>query len=191
MRGYRVEPAEVEAALTSHPQVTEAVVAAVGSRRELLALAGYYVATTPIDSGQLRRHLATRLPEHLVPTHLIAIPAVPLNANGKVDRSALPAPVNARHHATGPAAVDNAIGQQVTEALGLKPAADAASELPNALAWTTGAALVLARTLSLPARVALNAVDRSPRLGELCVHTAEARRLHHAAAPTAPEGEVN
>ncbi|MFI2790413.1 amino acid adenylation domain-containing protein [Kitasatospora sp. NPDC018614] len=191
IRGYRVEPAEVEAALTSHPQVTEAVVTAVGSRRELLALAGYYVATTPIDSGQMRQHLATRLPDHLVPTHLIAIPAVPLNANGKVDRSALPAPGKARHHGTGPAAVDNAIGWQVTEALGLKQAADAASELPNTLSWTTGAALVLARTLSLPARVALNAVDRSPRLGELCVHTAEAHQLHHTAAPTEPEGEVN
>ncbi|MGW1815393.1 amino acid adenylation domain-containing protein [Streptomyces sp. NPDC002125] len=191
IRGYRVEPAEVEAALTSHPQVTEAVVTAVGSRRELLALAGYYVATTPVDSVLLRQHLATRLPEHLVPTHLIAIPAVPLNANGKVDRSALPAPGNARPHATGQAAVDNVVGQQVTDALGLKPAADAASELPNTLSWTTGAALVLARTLSLPARVALNAVDRSPSLGELCVHTAEARRLHHADAPTTPEGEVN
>ncbi|MYT19042.1 amino acid adenylation domain-containing protein [Streptomyces sp. SID7760] len=190
IRGYRVEPAEVEAALTSHPQVTEAVVTAVGSRRELLALAGYYVATTPIDSGQMRQHLATRLPGHLVPTHLIAIPAVPLNANGKVDRSALPAPGNARHHGTGHAAVDNAIGRQVTDALGLKPAA-AASELPNTLAWTTGAALVLARTLSLPPRVALTAVDRSPSLGELCVHTAEAHQLHHTAAPTAPEGEVN
>ncbi|MFJ8785849.1 amino acid adenylation domain-containing protein [Streptomyces sp. NPDC102476] len=191
IRGFRVEPAEVEAALTSHPQVTEAVVTAVGSRRELLALAGYYVATTPIDSGQMRQHLATRLPDHLVPTHLIAIPAVPLNANGKVDRSALPAPGKARHHATGPAAVANAIGRQVTEALGLKQAADAASELPNTLSWTTGAALVLARTLSLPARVALNAVDRSPSLAELCVHTAEAHQFHHTAAPTEPEGEVN
>ncbi|MEW2498541.1 amino acid adenylation domain-containing protein [Streptomyces nodosus] len=191
IRGYRVEPAEVEAALTSHPQVTEAVVTAVGSRRELLALAGYYVATTPIDSGQLRQHLATRLPDHLVPTHLIAIPAVPLNANGKVDRSALPAPGNARHHGTGPVAVDNAIGRKVIDALGLKPAADAASELPNTLSWTTGAALVLARTLSLPTRVALNAVDRSPSLGELCVHTAEAHQLHQPAAPTTPEGEVN
>ncbi|MFD7954338.1 amino acid adenylation domain-containing protein [Streptomyces ardesiacus] len=191
IRGYRVEPAEVEAALTSHPQVTEAVVTAVGSRRELLALAGYYVATTPVDSVQLRQHLATRLPEHLVPTHLIAIPAVPLNANGKVDRSVLPAPGNTRHHATGQAAVDNVVGRQVTDALGLKPAADAASELPNTLSWTTGAALVLARTLSLPARVALNALDRSRSLGELCVHTAEAHRLHHAAAPTTPQGEVN
>ncbi|WP_326581690.1 amino acid adenylation domain-containing protein (plasmid) [Actinacidiphila glaucinigra] len=191
IRGYRVEPAEVEAALTSHPQVTEAIVTAVGSRRELLALAGYYVATAPVDSGQMRRHLAIWLPDHLVPTHLIPIPAVPLNANGKVDRSALPAPGNARHQATEQAAMDNAIGRQVTDALGLKPTADAPSELPSTLAWTTGAALLLARTLSLPTRVALNAVDRSPRLGELCVHAAEAHQLHHPAASTAPEGEVN
>ncbi|MEV7166433.1 amino acid adenylation domain-containing protein [Streptomyces microflavus] len=187
IRGYRVEPAEVEAALTSHPQVTEAVVTAVGSRRELLSLVGYYVATTSIDSGQLRKYLATRLPEHLVPTHLIAIPAVPLNANGKVDRSALPGPGNARRHATGHAV----IGRQVTDALGLKPTADAASELPNTLSWTTGAALALARSLSLPTQVALNAVDRSPRLGELCIHTTEAHQLHHPAAPTTPVGEVN
>lgn len=191
VRGYRVEPAEVEAALTSHPRVTEAVVTAVGSRRELLALAGYYVATAPVDTGQLRQHLAAQLPEHLLPTHLIPIPAVPLNANGKVDRAALPDPGSARHHATEQASVDNAIGRQVTDALGLKPTAEAASELPSTLAWTTGAALVLARILALPARVALNAVDQSPNLGQLCVRAAEAHQLHHQAAPTAPEGEVN
>ncbi|MFZ3491924.1 amino acid adenylation domain-containing protein [Streptomyces sp. 5.8] len=191
IRGYRVEPAEVEAALTSHPQVVEAVVTAVGSRRELLALAGYYVATGPVGTGQLRQYLAAYLPEHLVPTHLIPIPAVPLNANGKVDRPALPAPGSSGSHATAQAAVASAIGRQVTDALDPKQTAEPTSELPNTLAWTTGAALLLARTLALPARVVLNAVDRSLSLGQLCSRAADAHQAHHPAALAAPEGEMN
>ncbi|MEV6676357.1 amino acid adenylation domain-containing protein [Streptomyces erythrochromogenes] len=191
IRGYRVEPAEVEAALSSHPLITEAVVIAVGSRRELLALAGYYVAAAPVDTDGLRRHLAAHLPEHLVPAHLIPIPAVPLNANGKVDRPALPAPGGVGQHAAALGVAVGAIGRQVTEALGLKENAGPASELPSTLPWTTGAALVLARTLALPARVALNVVDQSQGLGQLRARAAEAHQLHQPATPAALAGTEN
>ncbi|GAA4974011.1 amino acid adenylation domain-containing protein [Pseudonocardia tropica] len=95
IRGYRVEPGEVEAALAGHPAVAAAVVVAhdnpvTGARQ----LVGHLVAApgrTP-DPDDVRAHVAARLPQHLVPAVLLVRDALPLTPNGKVDRRALPAP---------------------------------------------------------------------------------------------------
>jgi amino acid adenylation domain-containing protein len=92
IRGYRVEPGEIEAALVEHPSISEAVVTVVGSARETLSLAGYYVGGPDLAAEEVREYLAGRLPDYLVPSFLIPIPAIPLNANGKVDRKSLPPP---------------------------------------------------------------------------------------------------
>jgi amino acid adenylation domain-containing protein len=89
VRGFRIEPAEVAAVLTARPGVLDAVVVADGER--LIA----YVAGD-VDAGQLRRDCADRLPEHQVPAEVVVLAAMPLTPNGKVDRSALPAPGAAR-----------------------------------------------------------------------------------------------
>ncbi|MFD6563052.1 amino acid adenylation domain-containing protein [Micromonospora profundi] len=91
IRGYRVEPAEVEAVLAAHPSVDAAVVTVIGKTRATFALAGYYVSPDGLDPAEARDHLSRHLPDYLVPSQLHRIPAVPLNANGKVDRKALPA----------------------------------------------------------------------------------------------------
>ncbi|QDQ10097.1 non-ribosomal peptide synthetase [Streptomyces spectabilis] len=97
IRGFRVEVAEVEAALTAHPAVTQAVVTAredtPGERR----LVGYVVAGGDDRAGgpdpdAVRAHVATLLPDHMVPAAVLALDALPLTPNGKVDRAALPAP---------------------------------------------------------------------------------------------------
>ncbi|WP_197288603.1 non-ribosomal peptide synthetase [Nocardia sp. NRRL S-836] len=88
IRGYRIEPGEVEAVLAQHPDVREAVVIARrddGHQR----LVAYVTGTGTAD---LRTWLAARLPDYLVPSAFVALDAIPLNANGKVDRRALPAP---------------------------------------------------------------------------------------------------
>ncbi|ROO60625.1 amino acid adenylation domain-containing protein [Micromonospora sp. Llam0] len=110
IRGYRIEPAEVEAAMTSHPAVTGAAVRGIGGTRQNLALAGYYVATGEIDPEELWTFLGTVLPDYLVPSFLDRIPKIPLTANGKIDRGALPAPARCgagtgrqRRAAAGPA----------------------------------------------------------------------------------------
>ncbi|MEU7143615.1 non-ribosomal peptide synthase/polyketide synthase [Nocardia sp. NPDC046473] len=91
IRGFRVEPGEVETALAQHPSVSQAVVVvrdtAVGGKQ----LIGYVVADG-IDGGQVRRFAAERLPEFMVPAAVLVIDAVPLTANGKLDRAALPVP---------------------------------------------------------------------------------------------------
>jgi amino acid adenylation domain-containing protein len=96
IRGFRVEPGEVEAVLRAHPAVRESVVlvAGEGARRHLI---GY---VTPADGVEpatlqpslLRDFVAQRLPDYLVPTAFKAVGRLPLNANGKVDRAALPVP---------------------------------------------------------------------------------------------------
>ncbi|HEY3570928.1 MAG TPA: amino acid adenylation domain-containing protein [Thermoanaerobaculia bacterium] len=98
IRGLRIELGEIEAALTSHPTVREAVVVATADQR----LVGYVVAAAgaAIEPAGLRAHLATSLPEHMVPAVLVTLDALPLSPNGKVDRRALPAPGAAAGGAT-------------------------------------------------------------------------------------------
>ncbi|WP_433206343.1 amino acid adenylation domain-containing protein [Dactylosporangium sp. CS-047395] len=81
IRGQRVEPGEIAAVLASHPQVAEAVVVAREGR-----LIAYVVGS--VD----RSWVAERLPEHMVPAAFVALPALPVTGNGKLDRNALPAP---------------------------------------------------------------------------------------------------
>ncbi|HET7232709.1 MAG TPA: non-ribosomal peptide synthase/polyketide synthase [Longimicrobium sp.] len=96
VRGFRVELGEIEAALARHPSVGEAVVAARGddSHRTLVAYAVPREGAG-IEAEALRAHLKSILPDYMVPAAFVAIAAVPLTANGKVDRRALPEPAPA------------------------------------------------------------------------------------------------
>jgi amino acid adenylation domain-containing protein len=89
VRGFRVEIGEVEAALEAHPDVRQTVVGAYETPSSENRLVAFYVARRPCDPMALRGFLATRLPEFMVPTAFIAIPAIPLTPSGKIDRSAL------------------------------------------------------------------------------------------------------
>ncbi len=95
VRGFRVEPGEVESALARHPSVSQAVVVArdrgVDGDKQLI---GYVVVdpSSPVDGAQVRRFAADHLPEFMVPTVVLTIDSVPLTANGKLDRRALPEP---------------------------------------------------------------------------------------------------
>jgi amino acid adenylation domain-containing protein len=97
IQGYRVELGEVEAVLARHPGVRDAVVAAVGERQGHKRLVAWYVADsrrTPgtIEATELRAWLEARLPDYMVPHLYVPLEALPLTANGKVDRKALPSP---------------------------------------------------------------------------------------------------
>ncbi|MFG3052676.1 amino acid adenylation domain-containing protein [Kitasatospora sp. NPDC048239] len=97
IRGFRVEPGEIEDLLTRHPDVREAAVTVhepvPGDQR----LAAYVTAGTTVpDQDALLDHLARLLPAHMVPATLDVLAALPLNPNGKIDRRALPAPAERR-----------------------------------------------------------------------------------------------
>jgi amino acid adenylation domain-containing protein len=98
VRGHRIEPGEIEAALVRHPRIAAAVVEArVGGAGEWLLVA-YVVprAGEEVSAGALRAHLLTLLPEPMIPAAFVMLAALPLTASGKIDRRALPAPSGAR-----------------------------------------------------------------------------------------------
>ncbi|GAA0984804.1 hypothetical protein GCM10009555_059200 [Acrocarpospora macrocephala] len=97
LRGYRVEPAEVETILTAHPAVHEAAVAARGGR-----LVAYLTRLPEGGEAELRRHCAAALPAHLVPALYVEVERLPLTPNGKIDRRALPDPGTAATGTPGP-----------------------------------------------------------------------------------------
>ncbi len=91
LRGYRVEPGEIESVLRELPGVTDALVVL---RDEPARLVGYIVAAAQAQPGTtgLRAALRGKLPEYMIPSAFVIVPSFPLNHNGKVDVAALPAP---------------------------------------------------------------------------------------------------
>ncbi len=90
IRGYRVEPGEVEAALLRHPAVTRAAVAALPDAAGSATLTGYVVLGQPCPTVALTAFARTSLPPHLVPSALVVVDALPHTPSGKVDRRRLP-----------------------------------------------------------------------------------------------------
>ena len=135
VRGYRIELGEIESALTRHPAVRTAVVVAREDVPGEKRLVGYLVPVVPAESpvsaaptmpeiAELRAFLLETLPEYMVPWAFVELPALPVTANGKLDRDALPAP---RAVAADPAAyvaprndLERAIGEVWREVLGLE-----------------------------------------------------------------------
>ncbi|HVT16282.1 MAG TPA: amino acid adenylation domain-containing protein [Thermoanaerobaculia bacterium] len=130
VRGYRLEPGEVEAALVRHPAVRAAAVVAREARPGDVRLVAYVVPRAGADPGalaapELRAHLRATLPDPIIPGHYVTLAALPLLPNGKVDRKSLPAPAGP---AAAPAAgfvaprgeVERTIVQAWREALGVE-----------------------------------------------------------------------
>jgi amino acid adenylation domain-containing protein len=94
IRGNRVEPGEVEAVLSLHPQVKQIVVTAQEDVRDETELVAYLVCNSDAVPGVdvLRRFAAERLPDFMIPSRWVVVPALPLLANGKVDRRNLSLP---------------------------------------------------------------------------------------------------
>ncbi|HET9380236.1 MAG TPA: amino acid adenylation domain-containing protein, partial [Streptomyces sp.] len=95
VRGHRIEPGEVEAALTDLPDVAAAAVVAVTDPHGHTRLAAYLVPADPgagLTAGPVRAACRRVLPDHMVPTSFTVLDALPTTVSGKVDRRALPAP---------------------------------------------------------------------------------------------------
>ena len=104
IQGYRVELGEIEAALRQHPNVRSAVATAAGEPRGPKRLLAHIVChSEPGPAEQdLKNFLRGKLPSYMVPASIVKLDALPLTANGKVDRSALPSAAPALQHLQGP-----------------------------------------------------------------------------------------
>jgi amino acid adenylation domain-containing protein len=127
VRGFRVEVGEIEAALAGHAGVRAAVVVARGAEGggDKRLVAYVTAAGGELGAGELREYLKGRLPEYMMPSAFVVLEELPLNANGKVDRRALPEPEEARSQVEQAYAAPSTEGERVLaeiweEVLGLR-----------------------------------------------------------------------
>ncbi|MQY15210.1 Linear gramicidin synthase subunit B [Streptomyces sp. RB5] len=184
IRGFRIELGEIESALAAHPEVSQATVLAREDLPGGTQLVAYTVGTAA--PAALRVHLAESLPAHMVPALYVAMDALPLTANGKVDRKLLPAP------AQGPAPAARAprtpqeqlLCEVFAEVLGLPGPAG-----PDDSFFELGGHSLLATRLTGRIRAALGAdlpvraVFESPSPAELAVLAANAGEARTAPVP--------
>jgi acyl carrier protein len=117
IRGFRIEPGEIEAVIRRHPAVAEAVVVAredTPGEKRLVA----YLAPRPetaLSIGDLRDFLKQELPEYMSPAAYVALAALPLTENGKLDRQALPAPEASSESERGYVAPRTQVEQRLAE----------------------------------------------------------------------------
>ncbi|MBN3941890.1 non-ribosomal peptide synthetase [Nostoc sp. NMS9] len=127
IRGFRIELGEIETALWQHPDVQEAVVIAkefFPSDQRLIAYVVLKPELSDTNVGNLRRFLKQKLPDYMIPSRFVQLSALPLTANGKVDRKALPAPVqtlNANEKFVAPRTpIEERVAEIWSNVLGLK-----------------------------------------------------------------------
>ncbi|CAM4457490.1 non-ribosomal peptide synthetase [Paenibacillus endophyticus] len=92
IRGYRVEPGEIEALMLSLPNIQSAVVIPIEEQSGYKALCAYVVSRAHVPVAQMRSELLRYLPDYMVPSYFVEMEDIPVTANGKIDRKALPHP---------------------------------------------------------------------------------------------------
>ena len=175
IRGQRIELGEIEACLAAHPDIREAVVVPCDGADGTPQLAAYVTAGAAPDIGVLRRHLLTRLPEVMVPQHMMALDSFPLTPNRKIDRNALPEPaVQVAEAPTRPAAAGSrqaAIAAIWSRILGVGNigAGDSFFDLGGHSLLAVQAHREIRRELDVP-QLSIADIFRFPRLGALAAH---------------------
>jgi amino acid adenylation domain-containing protein len=92
--GHRIEPGEIEAVLLQHPEIKQACVVAKGDKTSEKRLTAYFVPSkrASLSGPDVKSFLSSKLPPYMLPTSYVGLAALPLDPNGKVERSALPVP---------------------------------------------------------------------------------------------------
>jgi acyl-CoA synthetase (AMP-forming)/AMP-acid ligase II/acyl carrier protein len=126
VRGFRIELGEIESVLMQYPGVRQAVVEVRQSHSGDKRLIAYLVGQKFVDTSVLRQFLASKLPEYMVPASVVTLDALPLSPNGKLNRSALPDPGDARpemsHTFVAPVTpVQIAVTEIVSQVLEIQP----------------------------------------------------------------------
>ncbi|WP_285791586.1 non-ribosomal peptide synthetase, partial [Micromonospora sp. NBRC 101691] len=123
IRGFRIELGEIETTLTARPDIRHAAVIAREDQPGEKRIVAYLVPTdhTTVNVADLRRDLGAQLPDYMVPTAFVTMDALPMTANGKLDRAALPAPAHTTSstHAAPRNARQTVLSQLFAAVLGL------------------------------------------------------------------------
>ncbi|MFE3445132.1 amino acid adenylation domain-containing protein [Nocardia sp. NPDC059180] len=122
VRGFRIEPGEVDAVLTNHPDIDSAVTVGRQIASGSITLVSYVVAAQGhiADPTAFIEYAAQHLPAHLVPSSIVVLDALPLTSNGKLDRTALPEPVAATEPPRAPVgAVQTRLAELFARVLGV------------------------------------------------------------------------
>ncbi|MFD3592555.1 amino acid adenylation domain-containing protein [Nocardia sp. NPDC058640] len=186
IRGFRVELGEIDAVLTTHPDIEYAVTLGAKADSGATVLVSYVLARdgVSVDSDDVARFVGTSLPAHMVPTVLMTLDEIPLTPNGKLDRNALPTPVFGAVGSRAPEGpVEIAIAELFTQILGVEQigAEDSffaaggdsilsiqlVSRARNAGISFTPQAVFEHRTVAGLARVAVLGAESAPTLAEL------------------------
>jgi len=125
VRGYRIEIGEIETVLLRQEKVNEAVVAVQEDARGEQFLAAYYTSVHKEQERELWRYAASQLPAYMVPTYFVQVDQMPVSANGKIDRSALPVPAGKPMSGQEYIAPENEVERQLVaiweQVLGVQP----------------------------------------------------------------------
>ncbi|KAA0920546.1 non-ribosomal peptide synthetase, partial [Streptomyces apricus] len=173
VRGFRIEPGEVEAAVVAHPGVAQAVVVAVDGTGTGKRLVAYVVPAEPagVSADQLREAVAARLPDFMVPALFMTLDRLPLMPNGKLDRAALPEPQFTTGTYRAPrTAAERSLAQLFAEVLGVEQVG-----LDDNFFALGGHSLLATRLISrvrtvLGAEIPIKTVFAAPTVAELTAH---------------------
>ena len=182
IRGYRIELGEIQSALTALDGVQQAAVIASEDRPGDKRLVGYVTGT--VDPAEARAALAERLPAYMVPAAVVALEALPLTVNGKLDTRALPAPdyQDADHYRAPGNAVEEILSGIYAQILGVERvgADDSFFDLGGDSLSTMR--LVTAINIALDTDLPVRAVFEAPTVAQL------APRIGEGAARLEPGG---
>jgi amino acid adenylation domain-containing protein len=122
IRGYRIELGELDAALAAHPNIRAVSTVVRNDAPGGQFLAAYLVGDTRLSGAELREYMGSRVPSHMIPAAFVWVDEIPLTANGKVDRNALPAPTfgaGRQQHASPRTPLEGRVLGVIAETLGL------------------------------------------------------------------------
>ncbi len=176
IRGFRIELSEIEQVLRSHPAVEQAAVLARdgAAGKQLTA----YVKAAVESADELRRHLRTSLPDYMVPAHIVLLDALPLTANGKLDRDALPEPIARADHSR--VAPSNAV-EEILAAIWCDLLQSEPSGMDDNFFASGGHSLIAAQLIGrlndvFQSQLPLRALFESPTIRQLAERVGQAQR---------------
>jgi acyl carrier protein len=192
IRGYRVEPAEVDAALRRHPEVLTTITIGRGGRDDR-RLTTYVVAANPDeppDEESLRRHCKRMLPDYMVPTYFVLLGEIPITANGKLDHAALPAPQDPSTRVAAPREVPQGETERALAAIWSRILRVEQISRTDNFFDIGGHSLLATQVISrlreeMGVEMPLRTIFETPRLADLA-RAAEEARAGGGAAPQVP-----